>query len=524
MPTYIHPSGKKIMSEKPLSSEQLEEAFGIVSQGQPLQGAESENIFAQHAKNLPGSIYKDVLKPIFSPETWKGLGKLAEANQPVNIMLTGLQGGDPLQGPKSFYEMGKGLISPYATEQGLSWKKTKETFAKHPGQIWMDLAGLLTGAGGLIGKGSKVGQVISKVGEFADPLADAAKLVGAIAKPIKGTTTGALGISTGASKIPIEKALEGGEAFKQALRGGIEGTEIVNQAKGGLASIAAKRSQEYVAEFQKLKGMPNFPVLDLTKPMQEFVDICKDFNVDPILNAQGKVIDLNFKNSVLRNNAPARSDFTKIFDTIKNTFDDPKLYSTPEGFDRLKKQIGMIYRESDQGGLAVTRVYDSVRKQLVDKVPGYEQMVGNYEKTTKLMSEIERTLSLKKSGTADTALRKLNTALREDDDLRRGLIKEVDKASNKDIAGSISGRLMSTWMPKSWIGREIAVGSMFGAIFGNPAILPALATSSPRLVAETMILLGKVNEGKKLLQKYGATAPVSRQVPYQASKSNEQRR
>jgi hypothetical protein len=182
---------------------------------------------------------------------------------------------------------------------------------------------------------------------------------------------------------------------------------------------------------------------------------------------------------------------------INNADGDSSFYSTPVGFDQLKMQFSGMYKESSEVRSAVKGMEEKIKGELNSRIPEYQTMTADYHKTTKLIDEIERDLSIGDKKTADNALRKFNLAMREDDELRRAMIAEVEKAAGVNIQDMISGRLARTWMPKSWMGREFAIGSLFSGMLGHPRMLAGLALASPRLMGETFRLLNLTEKGLK---------------------------
>ncbi len=84
MPTYVHPSGKKIKSDIPLSTAQLEEAFGMV---------ESNPIASPVQENRPYSTGESISQ--FFPGVSKGFWDLAEGLKQRDIEMRGAWRGQP---------------------------------------------------------------------------------------------------------------------------------------------------------------------------------------------------------------------------------------------------------------------------------------------------------------------------------------------------------------------------------------------------------------------------------------------
>ncbi len=460
--------------------------------------------------NIPSSAYK-FGAAFVNPETYKGLAKLGDKllSEDVDTRL------------KTVKEVAGGLWDVFVERYG-GWEKAKRTVAEDPVGLLADVSVFLTGGGtavSKIGPIAKIGEKIATVGKAIEPLSAAGSMVGKTLGPmVKGTSAGVLGVTTGAGKTVVEKAMEGSRPFKEALRGRIEGEEIVQKAKVGVEAIKEQRGEIYRTRLVGVQQATNIS-MNMAPVNGAFDDVLKSFKIEKVIDPNtGVTIDLDFHRSAIFNNAKAQSDFKSILDTLGNAKSDPGFFTTPEGFDILKRQLQDMYSESGQGRAAVEKMSSVVRKQLIDKVPGYREMVGDYEKTTKLVGEIERSLSLKEKNSIDTAVRKLNSAMKEDDNFRRSLVAEVEKATGEDIGAMISGRMMSTLMPTSWMGRKFGIATVFGAILGRPEILPMLIAASPRLTGETLYLLAK---GKQIAGRTHVTDPELRQIIYQLQREEK---
>jgi len=468
--------------------------------------------------NIPGGLL-DYAKTLVNPSTYQSLGELAQSVNPAywpqEFLLKGKY---PLE---TAFKTGEALAQQKTESYG-GWENIKRTIAERPIEPLSDLASLLMGGGALLPKTGQMGQVANiagKTGQWLDPLSATGKVLEATGGLLKKAGAGPLGITTTIGTRSVEKAMEGGAAFRQSLRGKIAAEEIAESAKGGVYAVRQEMANTYKQRLTDIKNLPNAPQMDIVPSVKEFYKTMKGYNVEVVQGKGGKY-ELDFARSSIKNNQLAQNDFTKVMDTLQDALKDQSYFTTPEGFDILKRQLYDMYKESSEGRVVVERVANDVRKQLIQRVPGYEKMVGDYEKTSNLIKEIERGLSLGKKSSVDTALRKLNSAMKEDDNFRRNLIAKVEDTSGKDISGMVSGRMMRGVWPKGFRGTEIAGVAVIGSIFGHPGLLPLIAVASPRIVAETMMLLGKA-------EKYGTkaitptTAPI-RQGIYQLGSTMEE--
>lgn len=489
-------TGKTIKFEwndkSPPTDKDMEEVFASAKETKvptPTIPQQQGSYLGQAVSNIPGSLYnlgKNIVSPILSPkQTLQDVLKLYAGS--MNKLMVNMP-------PQPSIDIYPEAVGQYFGQRYGGTENIAETFKTDPAGAMADLATVLMGVGGI---GSKIPQIsryaqpVLKAGQLVDPITGTGKIISGVVKAGEKAAAGPLGFTTGLGKPAMEKAIESNPTFRAALRGAITAEDTVEAGRSGLHALKADRATTYKGQLQQIQNMPNAPSMDIMEPMREFSKALKDFEVELIKSPNGKIIGLDFADSTLRNNPKAQGDFNKMLDTFRNAFDKPQVYSTPEGFDILKRQIFDIYSESSQGRAAVERVGKTTRDQLINRVPGYETMVKDYEKTSRVIDEIERDFSLGNKKSVDTAMRKLNSAMREDEGFRRSLMEKVSQASGKDIAAMVSGRLSQSMIPKSWWGKDIAIATTITTIFAKPELLPLVTSTSPRIMAETFNLLSK---------------------------------
>ncbi len=124
-----------------------------------------------------------------------------------------------------------------------------------------------------------------------------------------------------------------------------------------------------------------------------------------------------------------------------------------------------------------------------------------YEEASGVIKEIEKTLSLNPKASVDTALRKLQSVLRDNVNTNYGrraeLVDFLTRAGAPHLMEKLAGQSLSSVSPRG-LSRVIVGGegaSALGALaLGHPGAAAALGggilTSSPRLVGGTAHLLG----------------------------------
>lgn len=393
-----------------------------------------------------------------------------------------------------------------------STEKLKETAYKDPVGVLADVAAVVSMGAGAVGKVgevskvsqlSKAGQVGSKVASAIDPLQatikGATKAQGAINKAAGSAAAEALGTTTGVGADIIKTAYSKPEAVAEAMRGKITPEKIVESAKSALGKVKNKRSAEYQSKLSELRSADKSANIKFDN-IKSSVDKALD-NFD-VKRKDGK---LDFGNSALE--GQGQRTMREVVDTIDNWKD-----TSVKGIDNLKKRIGEIYSPTNQARSAVESVRSTISQEL-DSVPGYKEMTAKYAEASDLLKELKSGLSLSDRASVQTTLTKLNTALKKSD-FRKELVDELNKSTNKDLIAQIAGGQLNQLSPRGLTGSLIKILGLGGAAFPGTreAALAAIATSSPRVVGETVSAAGKAS---KIIRK--ATVPTAKAVQKAAS-------
>jgi hypothetical protein len=175
----------------------------------------------------------------------------------------------------------------------------------------------------------------------------------------------------------------------------------------------------------------------------------------------------------------------------------PAEYHTPEGMDALKKSIGGILEnipfEQRTARNAVGDIYTAIKQSIAKQAPTYNNVMKNYSEGLDAASELKRTLSLKENNTADTALRKLQSVMRNDVNTNYGnrvnYAQMLEEASGKPIMSELAGQSLSSFTPRGL--QKLSATGLGGASVYNPSLLPLVVGSSPRLMGEATVLAGQ---------------------------------
>ena len=273
--------------------------------------------------------------------------------------------------------------------------------------------------------------------------------------------------------------------FSKAMRGKMDGDDVVGVAQSALGNIKNARASAYQTELQQIQGNQN--VIDMTPIRTELSNLMNRYGVkiDP---ATGQY-DL----SRIAMGKAGRRDIKSVIDTLNN-WGNQAGDDTALGLDTLKRQLDDFYSDSYQARQFVSSIRDKVRKTIVDAVPEYDKMTRGYAEATKLIKDIESGLMMRKQGmtgriTADQTLRRLSSAMRDNFALRNDLVKVLGAKGAEDVAGAVGGYTASSWVPRGIEGAGLSTGTAILSYL-NPKMLPLLAASSPRVAGEFIQGLG----------------------------------
>ena len=359
----------------------------------------------------------------------------------------------------------------------------KQAFAQDP-------AGVLADASTVFGVGAAA--IPAKFAKTTSALKTAAAVTDPVYLALKGTKTAAnlganraadvLGLMTGAGSSPIREAAKAGltggdraKSFRQNIQGSVEMTDALDAAKANLAKMQADKQAMYRSNMQVIKN-------DATVLKFDDVDVA-------LRDAQNMV---SYKGQV-KNEAAAG----KLAEAQKRVNDwralDPKEFHTPEGMDALKQSIGDILEsipfEQKSARSAVGDVYAKIKNTISKQAPTYEKVMRSYAAASETIREIERALSLGKKASVDTAMRKLQSLMRDNVNTNYGqrgrLAKQLEEAGGKDFMPALAGQALQSFTPR---GIQQGVSSLTGlgafSVGGLPAALVTAAASSPRLAGE----------------------------------------
>lgn len=451
-------------------------------------------------ENAPSSAWqfaKDVVRPVTHPvETLGGIKDLGLGLlEKSGLVGTGKQ--DPwyavLPPTGGGHEQYADAMGEYLKNRYGGWENIKKSVAQDPVGVLSDASMVLTGGGsgaarapGIIGK---AGEVAGNIGRAVDPLMAPVNAARAGTKAV-----GELLTHTGGT--PLQNAykagVEGGEAgdiFRGHMRGTSDSVEPVEMAKRGLAGYRAERGKNY------REGMGDITSIDRQMdPLDRVLDFGK-------INKAVDETQRYHKFGVMDTNKPAAAIRDEMMGEIAQwQAAPPATYHTLEGLDALKKSLGGMMMNQTPGTparAAASEIYNAVKKTIVEYDPKYAQVMKDYELASTQIRELERAMSLGEKASADTALRKLQSIMRNNVNTNYGrrleLGKLLEENGAKHLMAALSGQSLNAWFPRGLgkIGAELAVlGGLSGAghagagALGGLGAVAALPLMSPRLMGE----------------------------------------
>ena len=462
-------------------------------------------------KNTIGGLVQLLSSPV---QTAQGLGDIVAGGvynampEPVQKGLTAIDQSkyNPLGDPASLERAqkiasatGQDLATSYTTKEGF-----KQMMQEDPFRPVADLSMLLGGGGALLragttgAKAANVANAMTKAGNVMNPISQAALVAKGLGKGAETVGKGYLAAKSGVGMEPINQAIkagsEGNQTFLENMRDKVPSLQVLDDAKAALAQMNADKAKDYRSGMVNIKN--DKTVLDFTGIDQALT------NAENMVSFKGKIKDQTAFNVL--------EDMKKKVADWKNS--NPADYHTPEGMDALKQTLwssfGKLGQEEKTAFSAGKQVYDAVKSEIGKQAPTYAEVMKNYSESSDLINEIERTLSLGNKASADTAMRKLQSLMRNNVNTNYGqrlnLAQELSAAGGKDLMPALAGQAMSSELPRGLQGATNVPTSMLAySTLGPVAAIGDVLSSSPRLVGETAYkygqLAGALNKGKEAI-------------------------
>lgn len=480
---------------------------------------------------LIGSAYQAIRHPINTIDTISDLGAGAinkvlpqswqEASKRFDEALLGRDKAQEFE--KRADDLANAVGKDYVNKYG-SYEGFKRAFAEDPASILADVSTVLTGGGAALKAGglTKTAGIVNKASDITNPIYAAAKVPELLTYPFREFGKGTLGVTTGVGKAPIEEAIKAGEqnvlkgttTFAENMRNPTR-SDAVDIARQALNNIREAKNQQYrggMVDISNDKSLLNFDDIDLAR-----------LNTEGIGTYKGKVVNEKAAN--------AMQEVKSAINEWKNS--DPAEFHTPEGMDKLKQRIGGILEsipyEQGTARTAVQNMYNAVKNTISKQAPTYSKVMADYGEASDLIKEIEKSLSLGKKASADTAMRKLQSIMRNNVTSnygqRAGAAEELINAGATELRPALAGQSMSAILPRG-LGGQIETYGGGAAAFMNPSVLLGAPFASPRAMGEVLYKYGQTKGlGKKALSKIPLSVDQANKlgtILYQMNQNKEQ--
>jgi len=394
-------------------------------------------------------------------------------------------------------------VGEYFADRYGGMENIKRTIATDSAGFMADLAGVLSGGATIAakvvataakaGRGAKLATVpagLEKAAKYAariDPITLGLAGLGKVAKvgnkkliaPAVATT---LSFTSGTGREAVSQAYkagkEGGDAvkrFRDSLTGKADPTEVVANARFNLDILYKQRRRNY------LEGKANL----------------KDINLS-LSPVRAKLTELQ---NLRTTNASTIEAAGKAAEILQRA--EKQGYKSLADFDELKRTLNSeAMNYTGEARSAISEMADLVRKSIDDVDPNYGKVMKSYENASKIIQEIEKALSLKDTKTAEVALKKLLTSMRDGVSTNYGqrlnLAQELEGVTGgKKFMSQLAGQELSSVVPRGLQGRVTSALATGGAAYGvgvgmlSPSSLLPLALASPRFVGEASQLAGR---------------------------------
>lgn len=437
-----------------------------------------------------GRVITDTAAPFMAPvETAKNVLRLAAGVG--EKLIPGEQRHEPIADA-----VGAHFADRYGSAAGF-----KRAVRDDPAGVMADLSVPLS-AGGSVA--ARAPGIVGKVGRAAQ-IAGGIEPVNAVVQTARGAAKyvpHVVGAHTGVGQTPLHVAYEAGKAggtradqlATNMREGGSPAAmlEVVDDARKGMSKAYAERGAQYRSDMSAIDNVAG--------PVNPNV-------FQSIGKAAGKSLNMHRFNGIdfSPKTLPVRKE---IYDTVVKWGNrDPQTFHTPAGLDKMKREIGDIrdsYDVKTPEFKAANDVYKAIDAEIDKLFPDYAVAMHAYSENSKKLDNLSRTLSLGGKATDDTALRKLQSSMRDNVNTSYGGRMSLIDDLSRHVPGlkeRLAGQALSSPIPRG-LSKHFGVGqlgtaatlAMHNPLLGAPLALTALF-SSPRLMGEAALLSGRAVGG-----------------------------
>lgn len=302
--------------------------------------------------------------------------------------------------------------------------------------------------------------------------------LGMVARGGKNLVRGVIGETTGAGGQSLTNAYQAGRkggdasaAFTESLRDKGNWKQSVDDATAALKSLRDQRGLDYRAGMVDISK--DATVLDFAPVDKALASSIKTF----------KGIDISPKT------AEARKEIGDLVAKWRGL--DPAEYHTPEGMDSLKQMIGEIkdsYPYDTPARAYAEGVYSSLRGTIAKQAPAYDKVMREYTRASDEIDSLAKEFSLNKKANPNTALRKLQSIMRDNANTswgqRASMGDRLVEAGATNLPYQLAGQALSNPIPRGLAKYADMAALPAAAYMTGGAALAAAPMASPRLMGE----------------------------------------
>lgn len=443
-----------------------------------------------------------------------------------NLLFGGL---DKLTGME-YRDDGYSLITPEQAQQRqqnleLVGQYMKDRYIDNPYEntiqdpvgMGTDILGLLAGGSGLAAKIprlAKTANYVKRGAELLDPVRQTGRIVGGAINKGGLVASELLGKSTGTGAGAIQRAANSSDDFVRAIdkKSGITRESVVNEALDMVGDVVDKKRKDYQSKMAGVKAWTE--PLDVDVVTNRFDGLNKKYGLNVNYADDGSVSVSRTSKSKLDNTSI--EEIRGVLQEIEDWRRDPGNRLTPEDFDVLKGRVADFYSENSKSRGFVEDLRKTIRKEISDNVPQYDEIMKDYNKMSKLERELKTNLSLNDKASVDTAFKKLSSTFRQNFEGRNEVLDAVKELGidADTVLDKVAGLQMRDYAPKGLMGQMAtgaglaSLGTLSYAGLINPKMMVIFAATSPRAVGS---FLSKAGWSTKQIKRFMAS-PIIKQI------------
>lgn len=284
--------------------------------------------------------------------------------------------------------------------------------------------------------------------------------------------------------------------FLEFLRGNLSMRDLANQGKSAVRQVDQNAKNKYEIDLRTIddsKLLPANEVLDLSKSLNDLVSSYRSHS--PIVGG----------GSFVKGSNKTIDKVGSLANEVNIFLNNPQFHNARQINDLRQKVNDMMPKNPSPN---LKRAFETVADKLNQKAnlldPKVSIMNQAYAESRQTLKDVKQTLGLSPFGDDMNnvmALRKLlqtqRSNVNSNFDYNRQVLDELNTKLGAGVRGASLHNLLPHGLGKVVMGAQGGLLGVNALQTGNPALLPLLALSSPRLVAEALY---KTGQAQKALQ------------------------